>query len=83
MTTSSVRLVQPGTVPEKIQLMIAATPTKERMVVSNAPTKVAIRSGTIEKLISASAAKPIILSSGYLVVPAKRALRSYSKATCL
>ena len=35
----------------------------------------------MEKLTSASAAKPIILVSGYLVVPANRALRSYSNAT--
>ena len=32
----------------------------------------------MEKLTSASAANPIILVSGYLVVPANRALRSYS-----
>ena len=73
MTTSSVKLVHPGMVPEKIQLITAAKPTNERTVVSSAPMYVAIRNGNIEKLMIASAAKPIILRSGYLVVPAKRA----------
>ena len=37
MTTSSVRLVHPGTVPEMIQPITAQIPTKVRTVVSNAP----------------------------------------------
>ena len=38
ITTNSVRLVHPGTVPERIQLITAPMPTKVRTVVRSAPT---------------------------------------------